>query len=240
MILVDIGNTNLSFFYFKRARVAKTAKLATAKASKKAVEKILRKFPRQPILVCSVVPKINHLFSNLNRKVYWVGRKLKVPIVCEYNKSQVGLDRLVSAYAAKILFPKVRIVIDFGTAITLDFISKTGSYQGGIILPGVGSTLSVFSGCALLPKKITISKSKGVIPKNTAESISKGVLEGFPAMINSLVKRYQKGLKIPKSGAVVITGGEAALVKSGLKFNYHYQPYLVAKGLRILAKEPLS
>lgn len=239
MIAVDVGNTSLNFFSFNKGKIAKRVSLPTKAVTSKAIGAALAKFPREPILLCSVVPKINKLFFKLKQKVYLIGRDIPVPINCRYKKSEVGSDRLVVAFAAKSLFPKVRIVLDFGTAITLDFLSSRGDYQGGIILPGVGSTLSVFSSCALLPKKVRIAKVRRTIPHNTAESISKGLTEGFSGMINSLVKKYRQALKIPASGEIVVTGGEAAWVKSKLDFNYHYQPYLVAKGLLILANRYL-
>ena len=64
------------------------------------------------------------------------------------------MDRLMGAYAAVRLFSQVRLILDFGTAITLDFVSTKKVYQGGIILPGIGSTQRVLSKCSLLPKKI--------------------------------------------------------------------------------------
>jgi len=240
MIAVDVGNTSLNFFSFKRGKIAGKISLPTEGVTKKAIKARLAKFPREPILLCSVVPKVNKLFFGLGQKVYLIGRDIEVPIDCQYNKAEVGSDRLVAAFAAKILFPKVRIVLDFGTAITLDFLSLGGGYQGGIILPGAGSTLSVFSNCALLPKKIRIVKTMKTIPANTAESISRGLVDGFSTMINGLVKKYRKALKIPPSGVIVITGGEATWVKSSLNFNYCYEPDLVAYGLQILAQRHLT
>ena len=239
MIAVDVGNTKISFFWFKRRRVAKTLSIPTRQLTKKALRDALANFPSGPILLCSVVPKMNKLFQALNRKVYLIGRDIQVPIGCQYKRSDVGSDRLVAALAAKSLFSKTRMVLDFGTAITLDFLSAKGDYQGGIILPGVGSTLSVFSKCALLPERIKIVKVRRLIPRTTVESISKGLTEGFSAMINSLVKKYRKLLRIPHSSAIVITGGEALWVKSKLDFNYSYEPYLVARGLQILAEQYL-
>lgn len=237
MVVVDVGNTRINFFCFKNKRIAKKAALLTDKVSKAKISAILANFPAGPILLCSVVPGINKLFRFSKRKVYLVGKNIKVPIKCYYNKRQVGSDRLVAAFAAKSLFPKVRIILDFGTAITLDFLSKKGDYLGGIILPGVGSTLSVFSDCALLPQRIKLLGSQRLIPKNTTESISRGIREGFPEMINGLIRKYRRKLKINLSGTIVLTGGEASCVKSSLNFPYRYEPFLVAKGLNLLAAE---
>ncbi|MBU1113289.1 MAG: type III pantothenate kinase [Candidatus Omnitrophica bacterium] len=235
MIAVDIGNTYLHFFGFKNGEIFKSLRIPTLGVTKNKIKETLAKFLSGPVIVCSVVPGINHLFRGLKLKVYFVGSQIRVPIICQYKKTEVGSDRLVAAFAARTLFSQTRIVIDFGTAITFDFLSKNGHYQGGIILPGIGSTLSVFSSCALLPNHIKLKKTNRMIPRNTQESISKGLTEGFPAMINTLVKKYIKLLKISAEPTVVLTGGEAFGIKSALNFRYYYEPYLVAKGLYLLA-----
>jgi type III pantothenate kinase len=144
---------------------------------------------------------------------------------------------LVGAYAAKTLYPESRIIIDFGTAITFDFLSKRGDYQGGFILPGIGSTLRVLSSCALLPDKIILRKSKTLIPKDTRESINRGIAEGFSVMLNALVKKYKRILKLSAKDKVVITGGDAKFILPKIEFSYQYEPFLVIKGMVILAKK---
>jgi type III pantothenate kinase len=156
---------------------------------------------------------------------------------CFYDKRAVGMDRLVGAYAARILFPHTRLILDFGTAITLDFLSRQGAYRGGIILPGIGSTLGVYARCALLPRYIRFKKTKKHIPANTRESITKGLQEGFSLMINSLVAKYKGILHIPKASPVIITGGDAALIMPHFDFAYYYEELLVIKGLLALARK---
>ena len=236
MIVVDIGNTNLTFAWFKKGKLTRVVKLDTATISKSAIERVLSKEKNEKILICSVVPKITKIFRKLKTKVYVVGSEVKVPIVCLYDKRKVGMDRLVGAFSAQMLFPRVRFILDFGTAITLDFLSKAQAYQGGIILPGIGSTQKALSNCALLPREIKFKETKKIIPKTTKESISKGLQEGFSLMINGLVKKYKKKLKIKPREQIVITGGEALVVLPKLNFTYEYERYLVLKGLEILSR----
>jgi len=235
MIVVDIGNTKLQFAWIKDKKILKTANLATDAVSKKKIIKILAKYPKEGVLVCSVVPRVTKLFQNLNNKVFVVGRDIRVPIKSLYSKKEIGMDRLVGAFSARLFFPKVRFILDFGTAITLDFLSKNGTYQGGIILPGIGSTLRALSGCALLPKKIKFKRIRKTIPTGTKESINKGLEEGFSLMINSLIKKYKCDLKVKPREKVLITGGEALISAPKLDFPYKYEPFLVLKGLAVLA-----
>ena len=236
MIAVDIGNTSIHISHFKKGKFKKAKRIPTFGVTKTSLRKALSSKLNEKILVCSVVPKVTKIFKSLKMPVYIAGQDIKVPMSSSYDKRQIGMDRLVGAYAAKKLFPGVRLVLDFGTAITLDFLSQGNIYQGGIILPGLGSTLGVFSKCALLPKRIKFKKIKKLIPTTTESSITKGLGEGFPLMINSLVKKYKKKLKIAKDKKVVITGGEAKVIMSGLDFPFKYEPLLVLKGLEILSR----
>ena len=236
MIAVDVGNTSLEFALMRKGKIKTTFKLPTASADKKSVGRALGKYKKEKILVCSVVPSVTKIFKSLKLSIRIVGEDIKVPIKCFYGKKQIGQDRLVAAYAAKNIYPKTRMIIDFGTAITLDFLSQKGDYEGGLILPGIGSTLKVFANCALLPKRIKPAKSKALIPKNTQSSINKGISEGFGLMMNSLVKKYNKKLSLSSRDPVVITGGEAFVVNHELDFPFKYKPFLVLSGLYMLHK----
>ncbi len=237
MIAVDVGNTSIHISHFERGRLRKAKKIPTVGVTKASLAKALSPKLNEKVIVCSVVPKVTKIFKSLKMPVYVVGQDIKVPIVSLYDKKRIGMDRLVGAYAAKKLFPEIRLALDFGTAITLDFLSKDHVYQGGIILPGLGSTLGVFSKCAMLPKRIKFRKTKKLIPTTTESSIAKGLLEGFSLMINSLVIKYKKRLKIGKNEKVIITGGEARVIMPGLDFPFEYEPLLVLKGLEILSRD---
>lgn len=237
MIVVDIGNTSLHFAWFRKEEISRTFKISASSITRQKIEKILSKCGHKNIIVCSVVPRVLLLFKKLGKRVFVVGRDIKVPIQCLYDRKKVGADRLIGAYTAKKLFPEVRLVLDFGTAITLDFLSKAGAYQGGIILPGIGSTLRALSHCALLPKRVEFKKTKRLIPKNTNESINKGLEEGFSLMVNSLIREYKEKLKISPQNKVIITGGEASMVMHKLDFPYCYEPLLVLKGLGFLGHQ---
>ena len=237
MILVDVGNTGLDFALVKKGKITKIKHLPAAQAKRGAIKKFLTPYSKQKILVCSVVPSITKIFKTLGYKTYIVGKDIKIPLKCLYNKKSVGMDRLVGAIAAKNIYPRARLIVDFGTAITFDFLSKQGDYLGGFILPGIGSTLGVLSSCALLPKKIKIKPTKKLIPQDTATSISKGMIEGFSSMVNGLIKKYKKILKLSPKETPIITGGDAATIAPYLNFSYIHDPKLVLKGLLFLAKK---
>ena len=237
MIAIDVGNTSIDIAQFKEGKLQRTRKIPTFGITKASLNKVLGSKRSEKILVCSVVPKVTKIFKSLKVPVSIIGQNVGVPIKSLYHEKQIGMDRLVGAYAAKKIFPGTRLVLDFGTAITLDFLSKSNVYQGGIILPGIGSTLKVFSHCALLPNQVKFESAKKIIPTTTENSITTGITEGFSLMINGLIKRYKKKLKITPNEKVVITGGEAKAITPRLDFSFKYEPLLVLKGLEILSHD---
>jgi type III pantothenate kinase len=243
MILVDIGNSTIHFGVEQNNRLIDNFKVSTIDISREKIRRIIKKIPHKRIVICSVVPKITPLFEGLDKEITVIGKDVVVPIRCVYNKKQVGQDRLLNAYAAKVLFPESKLIIDFGTAITLDFISKKGDYLGGFIFPGLKLSYHALGNrCALLPKNVKIdSRIPRGIPKNTQDSINKGILEGVSGAINAWVRRYKTwlvgGRPLSKEN-IVITGGEAKLLLKSLYFPYKYEPNLILKGMIFLINTP--
>jgi len=239
MVILDIGNTNIQFARLTHKQIGKISKAPIQNITKLFITKKILSSKQEKVFICSVVPKITRLFLETVKNPYIVGTNIKIPINSLYRKKDIGSDRLIAAYAASIFFPQTRLILDFGTAITLDFISRSGVYQGGIILPGVGSTMKTFSRCALLPKKISFKPLIRKIPRNTTESINSGLQEGFSIMVNGLVAKYSQYLKINNQVKVLITGGGVLPIINKLNFRYQYDPRLILKGLAHLALSTL-
>lgn len=239
MVVVDVGNTSISWGVEKNGKLVKVIKMPTAGITFKKLNDFIQRISSHEVIVCSVVPHVTSLFKKIKkRKIIIVGEDIKVPIRCFYNKKQVGQDRLLSAFSARKKSPSTRVVIDFGTAITFDFLSEKGEYLGGIIFPGIGLCFKTLSlNCALLPKNIRKEKKLSFIPKNTFQSINKGVIEGISILINSWVKKYKKRFRLDKKEKIVITGGEAIYILEKLNFPFLYFPHLILEGLILLGKK---
>ena len=159
-----------------------------------------------------------------------VGRDIKVPIKNLYRKAyQVGQDRLVGAYGAKILYGTPAIIIDFGTATTFDVVSKKGEYLGGVIVPGLRLSIeSLFEKTALLPK-VKIQRPEGVIGKDTKNSILSGISYGYGSLCDGMIELISKQIK--QKPVVIITGGYSALIKEFIKRFDYIDKSLVFKGM---------
>lgn len=195
-------------------------------------------FPQQ-VLICSVVPKATTIAQRCVKKVFKinakiVGKDIKAPMVNKYgNPKQVGQDRLVCAYAAAELYGVPCVVVDLGTAITLDAISAKKEYLGGMIVPGIRlSAEALFEKTALLPK-VTVKKPGAVIGKTTEQSILSGLFYGYGEMITGLVDLLAKQLgSKPK---IVITGGYSDIMRHFIpKYTCVIDKELIFKGMGLL------
>jgi len=248
LLAIDIGNTSVSLAVLKGKRVVANYLIEQNASVRPLTQQAVRTFKRikreyssiNSVIICSVVPKVlKHIESAV--KTQWavtpiiVGRDIKVPIGNKYhNPKQVGQDRLVCAYAAKVLYGAPTIVIDLGTAITFDVVSAKGNYEGGMIVPGIRlSAEALFQKTALLPRIDQIKSPKSLVGKNTRESILSGIFNGYGAMCSGLIDRVSKSMK--GRAKVIVTGGYTHLMK---KFIIHkidkIEPNLVFLGLYLL------
>jgi len=247
-LAIDIGNTNITAGMFKGAKLLRKMKMPTNSYSSyirklKALIKDagLELNRLDEAVVSSVVPlALARMVVELRRmsgtiKITIIGRDIKAPIRNMYRiKSEVGQDRLVNAFAAKVLYGTPAVIVDFGTAITFDIISKRGDYLGGLILPGIDLSLStLYRNTALLPK-VELASTSSIIGKDTVNSMRGGILFGFGAMCDGLVAQYRKILG--RSIKVIATGGNARLMKRYAKTIQITDEDLTLKGLQLISK----
>ncbi len=167
-------------------------------------------------IASSVVPGMNPLLKHACRRflgieTLFANSDVPIPMENHYeNRLEVGADRLVAAYAARLLFPESAgvISIDFGTATTFDCVAGN-AYVGGLICPGVLSSLNALSTrTAQLPRiPLTVDNTELALGLNTITSMNQGFLFGFAALSEGLCLRLKGVLPAPCS--VVATGGFA-------------------------------
>lgn len=217
----------------------------TTSSLRQGLKKACEKFKTaEAVAVCSVVPRILRIAEPFFKKkfahVYVAGKNLDVPIKNRYkNPRQVGQDRLMGAYAAAALYRTPCIIIDLGTAITLDVVSGKKEYLGGIIVPGIKlSADTLFQKAALLPR-VTIKKPRHLIGKDTETSILSGIFYGYGEMLKGLAELISR--KVQGRPYVLITGGFTGLMRRYIRSRIDkVDRDLVLKGLRLLCLEKCS
>ncbi len=245
LLAIDIGNTTISLGIMKGEEAVQVLHLETALgnvALRRKLCAVLLKWqkkyqPISEIIICSVVPKTLKTIKPFLKMIFGkaplvIGKDIKVPIKNLYkNPRQVGQDRLVGAYAAKIQYGFPCVVVDLGTAITFDIVSKKGEYLGGLILPGLRMSVeSLFKKTALLPK-VKIQKPKELIGRDTKNSILGGIFYGYGTLCDGLIQLISKELKVrPK---VIVTGGHTFLMKEFSREISTVDRHLVFKGIAL-------
>ena len=147
----------------------------------------------------------------------------------------MGADRAVNAIAAHAKYAGDLIIIDFGTATTIDAVDARGAYKGGIIAPGVNLSLDALVGnTAKLPRIAVEAPATGsVIGRNTEDQMLIGIYWGYVAMIEGLIARMKA--EIGRSVTVVATGGLAVLFQAHAQLFDHVDADLTLDGLALLA-----
>ncbi len=188
-------------------------------------------------LAASVVPRLNPVIKSTAKKicsakVYQVPGDLYPAIKNNYqNPSELGADRLVSAFAARRMYPDSGIiVVDFGTATTFDCIIKN-EYCGGLISPGIFSSVQALN--TLTAKLSWFSLEEAgeslEICRSTVQGLTQGTVFGFAGMTDGLISGLKK--LMPGDTLVVATGGGAGVIAPVCSYLDEVQPSLLLQGL---------
>lgn len=148
-----------------------------------------------------------------------------------YGQNEIGLDRLVVCYFVSKNYELPAVVIDFGTATTVNIIGERGEFLGGIIIPGISLWLAALcENTALLPDDISLVNLKSCVGRNTRECISVGIFYGISILIDGLIYQigYETGYDIK---TVIATGGGAEFVLPYCKSKIEYEKELLIRGL---------
>ncbi|HHV78251.1 MAG TPA: type III pantothenate kinase [Firmicutes bacterium] len=248
LMAIDVGNTNIVVGAYDGERMLTHWRIATnkQKTSDELGILIIQLFNHaqidpgavNAIVISSVVPPLNHTLEAMSYK-FWhlrptlVSAELDLGVPIKYdNPWELGADRIVNAVAAKQLYGAPCIVVDFGTATTLDVVSAQGEYLGGSIAPGISiSTEALFKRAARL-YKVEIRRPNRVIGSTTSDALQSGIFWGFVGQVEKLIERTQ--MELGQQAFVVATGGLAGLIAPECKGVHKVEPFLTLEGLRII------
>ena len=236
-LVLDFGNTLTKFFLFKGKEVIDSESLLPKDAFNKIQQILTLNEGIKGLIYSDVTGEINEKLLDLAKEipVIAINSSIKLPFVNEYeSKSTLGADRIALVAAAVIAYPeKNTLVIDLGSCITYDFVSKENTYKGGAISPGFEmryKALNTFSG------KLPLLSAK--IPENpegnsTIESIHSGIYFGVLDEIIGRIEYYQEEFG-PLT--VILTGGDANKLPKTLKNTIFAHSNFLAEGMLHLLK----
>ena len=159
------------------------------------------------------------------------GIRTGMPVRYE-NPREVGADRIVNALAAFEMFGGPVIAVDFGTATTFDCVSRDCEYLGGVIFPGIHTSMEALFERASMLHRVEIAPPKSVIGKTTTAALQSGLLYGYAGVVDSMVERIRG--ELGSEARVVATGGLAQKVAAESASIERVEPFLTLEGLRII------
>jgi type III pantothenate kinase len=247
ILCVDVGNTQIVGGVFDGDHLEVQIRFtSTGKPSSDELGVFLRSALREngvdpgeieQIAFCSVVPDIVHSLRNAFRKYFDVdpfvlqaGAKTGLKIRYR-NPQEVGSDRIADAIAAVDLFPgKHLVIVDFGTATTIEAVTRDREYLGGLILPGLRLAMEALEhNTAKLPA-VEIVRPAEVVGRSTSESIQSGLYFGNLGAIQYAIDRIIAETFRGERPTVISTGGFSSLYRDAGLFD-HVIPDLLLRGL---------
>ncbi len=251
LLAIDIGNTNLVIGCMEndqilfKARIA-TDRLRTSDQYGVEIKNMLEAYGVQikdidDCIISSVVPPVFNsvktgVIKIIGKQPMVVGPGLKTGLNIHVDvPSQVGSDRIVIAVAALAEYKAPLILMDLGTATTIEVVEPENTYLGGVIIPGVKISLDALTSRAAQLPGISLDKPKTVIGKNTIDCMRSGMIYGTAAMIDGLIDRMEE--ELGHTSTLVATGGMAQFITPLCKHEIILEKDLLLKGLNIIYKK---
>lgn len=244
LLVIDIGNTNITLGVFDKESLIKTYRIASDKNMQQSeyerlLSELLTKHKITDCIIGSVVTELNSIIQKACNNIFNIN-SLLLDSTLDYglevklqNPQEVGADRIANAYAAKKLYSLPAIVVDIGTATTFDIVSKEGNFLGGVIMPGINLQFkSLYSNTSKLPK-IHAQKSNKAIGNSTENAMLSGIIRGSASSIEGLI--HQCELELGQRATIIATGGDSKLISEYMLRSFDYvNPTLTLEGLKYL------
>jgi len=248
LLAIDVGNTNVTFAVFDGTNPVSDWRVST-QADRTADEYaglLLTLFEVKGIHfsqidcvgISSVVPSTIEALVRFSRKHLHVSDPVVVNANIDFGirvnyfpVSDVGADRIVNAIAAHSKYPGPVIVVDFGTATTLDAVSADGTYLGGAIAPGIRISIDALFSRAARLTGVALEAPESAIGTTTTQSLQSGIVFGYAGQVDSLVDRFV--VEMGGNVTVIATGGQAELIAKYSRTIQHVDELLTLEGIRL-------
>ena len=252
LLALDVGNTNIVLAVYRRSdseaplvdhwRIRTDRDRTTDEHGMLVKELIehcgLHLSDIHHVAISSVVPTMNETLADLSRRYlcvepFFVGANTDSGIGIHYQPaSDVGADRICNAVGAYAKYGGPAIVVDFGTATTLDAIARNGDYVGGAILPGIGISMDALFRQAARLYRVELVAPPQAIGANTVHAMQSGLVFGFAGQTDAMVDRFRR--ELGDDARVIATGGLAELIHKESRTIETVDQLVTLDGLRLL------
>ena len=251
LLAIDIGNTNIVIGVIREDEIVFKVRIATDRTRTSdqygvEIKNMLEAFDvrREDITDCiisSVVPPVFNsvrtgVIKMIGKQPMVVGPGLKTGLDIQVDSpAQVGSDRIVIAVAALAEYKAPLILMDLGTATTVEVVEPPRTYIGGMIFPGVRFSLEALTSRAAQLPGISLDKPKSIIGKNTVDCMRSGMMYGTAAMLDGIIERMEE--EMGHKATVIATGGMAQFITPLCRREIILEKDLLLKGLNIIYKK---
>lgn len=235
---MDVSNSFTKLALVRRGKIGTVRRVPTPALSSTTLRTALEGWEFMRVVLCSVVPDKSKVFRRALRvPLLEVDATMALGVDIDYpHPNTIGPDRLANAAAAAVLLGAPSVVVDFGTAVTFDVLSRDRSYIGGVICPGLQAmTEYLHQRTALLPR-IHLLEPPHVIGKSTREAMLSGAVHGYRGLVRQVLHEIRTEVSPRRHLPVVATGGYADLIAAGLPEIDSVRPGLTLEGLRLIAE----
>ena len=251
LLAIDIGNTNIVMGCIRDDEILFKARIATDRPRtsdqygveiKNMLEAFgIKKEDIHDCIISSVVPPVFNsvktgVLKVIGKQPMVVGPGLKTGQNIQVDSpSPVGSDRIVIAVAALAEYTAPLILLDLGTATTIEAVEPENVYMGGVLIPGVRTSLDALVNKAAQLPGISLDQPKKVIGTNTVDCLRSGMMYGTAAMLDGIIDRMEE--ELGHTSTLIATGGMAQFVTPLCKHSIILEKDLLLKGLNILYKK---
>ena len=248
ILVIDVGNTNTVLGLMEGQEIRQTFRISTIPRTTDELGVLLLQLMRHRgyapeqvhgAICSSVVPSVVYTVEKACRRYLQVdalmigrtrvrtGMKVRMD-----NPREVGADRIVNSVAAIERWGGPVIVVDFGTATTLDCVNAKGEYVGGVIAPGLRiAEEALFARTAQLPR-VEVSRPARAIGTNTVQAMQSGLYFGYVGLVDALARRCRA--ELAPDAKVVATGGLSSLMAKESEMIDEVDTHLTLRGLALL------
>lgn len=241
LLAISIGNTRTQLGVFHEGTLQTKAVVTTdVTALAGAIKELFSVIAEEKhafVLLASVNPAGTQLVTKaakgiVNIPIQRVEKDMTIPVGRQLDReSIVGEDRLLNAAAAFDTLKQTCVIVDAGTAITVDLVDGKGTFHGGAIGPGASLMLkSLHDFTAQLPE-VTFAKPQEVVGHSTTEAMRTAAYHGLRGMVRELVEQYAE--TIGAYPLVIATGGDSEVLFENYDLVDRVVPDLSLIGLRV-------
>lgn len=248
ILVIDIGNTHTVFGFVLDSKIKIHWRITSSLARTEDEIGILLKDYFQHsdyefadvtgVCISSVVPDLSQVYVWMSQKYLGIdaliiSSDLDLGMNVNYKDPMaVGADRLCNSVAGIKKYGKPLIILDFGTATTFDCIDVNGDYVGGVIAPGIETSIGALHRMAAKLPRIELKIPDFVIGRTTEESIQIGILRGTIHSVEGIIKDLRA--ELGQSAKVIATGGLAKVIAIKTDIIDEVDPFLCLEGIALI------